>query len=122
MTPEERAYLQRLIDNIYTQFLKDVARARKMTLVKAKSLADGKVYTGEEAKQLGLVDELGNLPDAIERAGRLAGIKGKVEAVYPEKEGFSLLRLLLGQDPEESLRSLSILPYPEPAFLPPWLQ
>jgi len=122
MTPEERAYLQRLIDNIYTQFLKDVARARKMTLAKAKSLADGKVYTGEEAKQLGLVDELGNLPDAIERAGRLAGIKGKVEAVYPEKEGFSLLRLLLGQDPEESLRSLTSLPYPEPAFLPPWLQ
>jgi len=56
------------------------------------------------------VDEFGNLPDAIERAGRLGGIKGKVKAVYAEKEGFSLLRLLLGQETEESLSNLS-LPY-----------
>ena len=121
MTPEDRAYMQQLLDNIYQQFLKDVARNRKLPLEKVRGLAEGKVYTGEEAKQMGLVDELGNLPDAIERAGRLAGIKGKVEAVYPEKEGFSLLRFLLGQDTEESLTNLA-LPYPEPAFLPPWFR
>ena len=68
------------------------------------------------------MDEFGNLPDAIERAGRLAGIKGRVEAVYPEKEGFSLLRFLLGRDTEESLSSSLTLPYPEPAFLPPWFR
>jgi hypothetical protein len=44
-----------------------------------------------------------------------------VEAVYPEKEGFSLLRLLLGQDTEDTLANLS-LPYPEPAYLPPWFR
>ena len=123
MTPEEREYMQHLLDNIYQQFLSDVARNRKMPLEKLKGLAEGKVYTGEEAKQVGLVDEFGNLPDAIDRAGKLAGIKGKVEAVYPQKEGFSLLRLLLGEEAEETLTNLTLsLPYPEPAFLPTWFK
>jgi protease-4 len=121
MTPEERAYMQRLLDNIYEQFIQDVARARNLPLAKVRTLAEGQVYTGAQAKDLGLVDELGNLSDAIERAGRLAGIVGKVEAVYPEKER-SLLRLLLGSDQEESLSRALSLPYPEPAFLPPWFQ
>jgi protease-4 len=122
MTPEDKAYLQVLIDNIYQQFLNDVARNRKIPLAKLKVLAEGKVYTGEEAKQIGLVDEFGNLPDAIDKAGRLGGIKGKVEATYPEKEGFSLLRLLLGQETEDTLSHLKALPYPEPAFLPTWFR
>jgi protease-4 len=121
MTPEDKAYLQGLLDNIYQQFLSDVARNRKIPLAKLKTLAEGRIYSGEEAKQVGLVDAFGNLPDAIEKAGRLGGIKGRVKAVYPEKEGFSLLRLLLGQEAEESLTQLS-LPYPEPAFLPPWFR
>ena len=121
MTPEDKAYLQGLLDNIYQQFLSDVARNRKIPLARVRILAEGKVYSGEEAKQIGLVDAFGNLPDAIEKAGRLGGIKGKVTAVYPEKVGFSLLRLLLGQDTEESLSQLA-LPYPEPAFLPTWLR
>ena len=121
MTPEDQAYLQGLIDNIYQQFISDVAHNRKIPLAKMKTLAEGRVYTGDEAKQAGLVDEFGNLPDAIERAGRLGGIKGKVKAVYPEKESYSLLRLLLGQEAEESLTQLS-LPYPEPAFLPAWFR
>jgi len=121
MSPEDKAYLQGFLDNIYQQFISDVAHNRKIPVAKLKTLAEGRIYTGEEAKQAGLVDEFGNLPDAIERAGRLGGIKGKVKAVYAEKEGFSLLRLLLGQETEESLSNLS-LPYPEPAFLPSWFK
>jgi len=121
MTPEDKAYLQGLLDNIYQQFLSDVAHNRKIPLAQMKTLAEGRIYTGEEAKQAGLVDEFGNLPDAIERAGRLGGIKGKVTAVYAEKEGFSLLRLLLGQETEDTLSQLA-LPYPEPAFLPSWFR
>jgi protease-4 len=121
MTPEDKAYLQGLLDNIYQQFLIDVAHNRKIPLARLKTLAEGRIYSGEEAKQVGLVDEFGNLPDAIERAGRLGGIKGKVKAVYPEKEGFSLLRLFLGQDTEDTLSQLA-LPYPEPAFLPSWFR
>jgi protease IV len=121
MSPEDKAYLQGFLDNIYQQFVSDVARNRKIPLDKLKTLAEGRIYTGEEAKQAGLVDEFGNLPDAIERAGRLGGIKGKVKAVYPEKEGLSLLRLILGQEAGETLSQLA-LPYPEPAFLPPWFR
>jgi protease-4 len=121
MTPEDKVYVQHLLDNVYQQFIRDVAKNRKIPLEKMKELAEGRIYTGEEAKQAGLVDELGNLPDAIDKAGRLGGIKGKVEAVYPEKEGFSLLRFLIGQDAEESLTNLS-LSYPEPAFLPTWFK
>lgn len=122
MTPEEKAYMQQLLDNIYQQFLSDVSRNRKIPLEKLKPLAEGKIYTGEQAKQLGLVDTFGNLPDAIEKAGRLAGIKGKVEAAYPPKEGFSVLRLLLGEETEDTLANLRALPYPEPAFLPTWFR
>lgn len=121
MSPEDKAYLQGFLDNIYQQFLSDVAHNRKIPLAKMKTLAEGRIYTGEEAKQAGLVDEFGSLTDAIERAGRLGGIKGKVKAVYAKKEGLSFLRLLLGQEAEESLTNLS-LPYPEPAFLPSWFR
>ena len=121
MTPEDQAYLQGFIDNIYNQFINDVAQNRKIPLARMKTLAEGRLYTGEEAKEAGLVDEFGNLPDAIDKAGRLAGIKGKVKAVYPEKEGSSLLRLLLGQKTEDVLSQLA-LPYPEPAFLPSWFR
>jgi protease-4 len=119
MTPQEKAYLQGLLDNIYQQFLRDVSRNRKIPLAKLRTLAEGKIYSGEEAKQVGLVDAFGNLQDAIEKAGRLAGVKGKIRAVYPAKEGFSLLRLLLGEKAEESLGQLA-LPCPQPAFLPSW--
>lgn len=122
MTPEDKEYMQQLLDNIYQQFLSDVARNRQIPLAKLKAIAEGKVYTGEEAKKLGLVDEFGNLGDAIEKAGRLAGIKGKVEAAYPPKEGFSLLRLILGEETEETLSNIKALPYPEPAFLPSWIR
>ena len=67
MSPEEKEYMQHLLDNIYQQFLSDVARNRKIPLEKLKTLAEGKIYTGEEAKEVGLVDEFGNLPDAIEK-------------------------------------------------------
>jgi protease-4 len=121
MTPEDKAYLQNLLDNVYQQFIRDVSKNRKIPLERMKELAEGRVYTGEEAKDAGLVDVFGNLQDAIEKAGRMGGIKGRVEAVYAEKDSFSLLRLLLGQETEESLTNLS-LPYPEPAFLPPWFK
>jgi protease-4 len=119
MTPDEKAVLQKLLDDIHDQFISDIARNRKIPLEKVKKLADGSVYTGQTAKDLGLVDALGNFEDAVEKAGRLGGIKGKVETVFPEKRRFSLLGLILGQDVQDRLADLT-LPYPVPAFLPPW--
>jgi protease-4 len=110
--------LQDLLDDIHEQFIQDVARNRKLPLEKVRTLADGRVFTGEQAKKLGLVDAMGNFNDAVERAGRLGGIQGTVKTVYPEKRTFSLLKLLLGQDIGKNLEALT-MPYPEPAFLPP---
>jgi len=121
ITPAERAVLQNLLDDIHQQFIVDIARNRKLSVEKVKKLADGSVYTGQKAKELGLVDEIGNYEDAVEKAGRLGGIKGKVETVFPEKKRFSILSLILGRDIQDSLANLA-LPYPEPAFLPPWFR
>ncbi len=121
MTPEEKEYMQHLLDNIYQQFLGDVSRNRKIPLEKLRPLAEGKIYTGEEAQQLGLVDVFGNLEDAIEKAGRLGGIRGKVEAAYPPKES-TFLRYLVGGDTEETLANLTAFTYPQPAFLPSWFR
>ncbi|MGP8106065.1 MAG: signal peptide peptidase SppA [Desulfobaccales bacterium] len=121
LTPEEKEYMQHLLDNIYQQFLSDVARNRKIPLETLRPLAEGKIYTGEEAKEIGLVDAFGNPEDAIEKAGRLGGIRGKVEAVYPPKQG-SIMNYLIGNDTEETLSNLMAFTYPQPAFLPAWFK
>ncbi|SFL76821.1 signal peptide peptidase SppA [Pelosinus propionicus] len=77
MTDEEREIIQVMVDDIYNQFVDVVAQGRKMDKEQVKKLADGRIYTGNQAKQLGLVDELGNMYDAIDGASQLAGIEGK---------------------------------------------
>ena len=77
MTPEERALWQRIIDEAYDQFVDVVAEGRGLPREKVLELADGRVYTGRQALALGLVDALGNLPDAIQLAADLGGIEGK---------------------------------------------
>jgi protease-4 len=97
MTPEERAYLQDLIDNVHQQFVRAVAQGRRMEEEKVQEVADGRIFTGEQAKELGLVDELGDLKDAINAAAKMAGIEGEPKVVYPEEEKRSLLSYLLDQ-------------------------
>lgn len=96
MTAPERELLEGLTKKIHHQFVKDVADGRQMDPEKVALLADGRIYTGEESKALGLVDRLGNIEDAIEWAGRMGGIEGKVSAVYVGADEFSLLDYLLG--------------------------
>lgn len=79
MTAGERAILQAMVDDMYQQFVEVVAEGRRMDPVKVRQLADGRIYTGNQAKQNGLVDELGNLYDAIDGAAQLAGLEGKPE-------------------------------------------
>ena len=95
MRPAEREVLQRLSDGIHRQFIRDVAEGREMDLQRVADLADGRVYTGEEAKALGLIDRLGNIEDAIDWAGELGGIEGPPEAVYARPERFSWLSSLI---------------------------
>ncbi|MGI6492432.1 MAG: signal peptide peptidase SppA [Pelotomaculum sp.] len=81
VTPEERAIFQAMIDDIYDQFVEVVARGRHMDVDRVKALADGRVYTGRQALELGLVDQLGDFHDAVSLAGSLAGIAGEPDIV-----------------------------------------
>lgn len=96
LTEAERAYFQSLIDGMYNQFVSAVAAGRKMDEVKVRQLADGRVFTGQEAKENGLVDELGTLEDALKEAARMSGIPGEPRIVRPPKRRLSLLDLVLG--------------------------
>jgi len=94
MKPEEKKILQEFAKKIHRQFIKDIVDGRKMDMEKVESLADGRIFTGQESKKFGLVDRLGNLADAIEWAGELGGIKGKIATVYAKEKNFSLLRYI----------------------------
>jgi protease IV len=96
MTPEERAYMQGLIDNMHSQFIHSVAVGRKMKDDDVRALANGKVWTGEEAVPLKLVDQIGDFRAAIEDTAKSVGIKGEPTLVRPEKERKTLLDLLFG--------------------------
>lgn len=76
MTAEEREILQGIVNQLYDEFIAVVANGRKMDAAAVRALADGRVYTGKQAQQLGLVDEIGNYYDALEAAGKLIGVNG----------------------------------------------
>jgi len=95
MTEDEKKILQNLVQRIHMQFVRAIAEGRKMDAGKVQSIADGRIFSGEEAKDLGLVDRLGNLDDAIEWAGRLGGIKGKISAVYAPEKKYSILKHII---------------------------
>lgn len=95
MTPDERKLFQTFVDDIYEQFLDDVAAGRKLDKSKLRPLADGRILTGKQALAAGLVDELGNFELAVERAAELAGKQGPPVPVFPKKSGGSLLSEIL---------------------------
>jgi len=97
---EERGILQGVLDDVHWQFIKAVAEGRRIPPDEIKKIADGRVFTGKQALEKGLVDELGNLEDAIKTAGTLAGIKGEPEVVS-KKEKFSLFEMLRGNFSKE---------------------
>ncbi len=94
MTPEDRQYLQGVIDNVHGQFVHAVAEGRKLDEEAVRRIADGRVFSGEQAKVLGLVDVLGNQEDAVAEAARMAKIEGEPRVVLPPKKKISILDLL----------------------------
>jgi protease-4 len=95
MTAEERSLIQGIVDDIYDQFVRTVSENRKISLSKIVQLADGRVFTGRQAKELGLIDDLGGLQDAVLLAGRLSGMKEKPEIVHGMKKKTTLWRYLM---------------------------
>jgi len=86
MTDKEKEYIQQLIDSVHLQFVSAVAEGRSMDLEAVKKIADGRILTGEQAFELGLVDKLGNLHDSISLVADMAGIKGEPKTFVMEKE------------------------------------
>ena len=104
MTQEEKALFQGIVDDTYEQFVEVVVVGRNMSEQKVRSLADGRILTGRQALGAGLVDELGNLQDAIDTTAKMAGIKGRPKIVSEKEKRFSIwdliLDLVLGLSPD----------------------
>ncbi len=122
LTDPERQYLQRIVMQLHHQFVQAVAdgRAGRITEPQVAALADGRVFTGEEALSLHLIDKLGNLGDAVTLAARKAGVHGEPSTIYPRKRGRTLLDLIT--DTDDTTHSLieRIATRPLPRFLYRW--
>jgi protease-4 len=97
MTPEERAYFEGVLSDVHAQFIDAVAQGRKLSVDEVKPVADGRIFSGRQAKELKLVDELGGLEAAVADAAKLGGITGEPKMEYPHKEK-KLLKELLGDE------------------------
>jgi protease-4 len=95
MTDQEKAMLQGVIDNTHAQFVRAVAEGRKIPEAKVREIADGRIFTGEQALGLKLVDKLGTLQDAIVEAGKLGGISGEPQIIRPPRKKKLLLDMLV---------------------------
>ncbi len=88
LSSEERKYLEKKVENIHNQFINAISRARGLPLEKVKSIADGRIFTGEEAVKIGLVDRLGNFWDAVEEAKRQAHLTKASIVFFPKEKSF----------------------------------
>ncbi len=95
MSEEEKELIQELIIDIQDQFVEAVAEGRNLPVETVREIADGRVFSGARAKELGLVDVLGNFQDAVNLAKKEAGIEGEVDLIYPKRVGPSIWDLIL---------------------------
>jgi len=96
LTPAEQAYMQSLIDNMFGQFIKAVADGRGLKVEDVKAIANGKVWTGEQAQSMKLIDNVGDFETAVAETAKSVGIHGEPTLVHPEKDRRTLMDLLLG--------------------------
>jgi protease-4 len=96
LTPEERAYMQSLIDDMHVQFIRDVATGRIFPVDQIKAIASGRVWTGEQALPLHLIDKTGTFRDALLETARQVGVSGEPTVVKPKVPHKGVLDLLTG--------------------------
>jgi protease-4 len=96
LTPNEQAYMQSLIDNMFGQFVKAVADGRGLKFDDVKSIANGKVWTGDQALSMKLIDNVGDFETAVSDTAKSVGIKGEPTLVRPDKDRKTVMDLLLG--------------------------
>jgi protease-4 len=119
MTNDEKVLLQEVIDTVHKQFVKTVADARKLPTERVMAIADGRIFSGEQALALGLVDKLGNLEDTIELAATMAGIRGRPHVIYARKRRPSVLDYFM-QEIAQRLREEVQDFYPHLSYI--WLR
>ncbi len=119
LTPKEQAYFQSLVDNMYTQFVHDVATGRNTTDEKIKPLATGQVWTGKQSLDLGLIDRIGGFRIALMDTAKEAGISGEPSIVRPAKNKRNLLTILT-DDGEDLFPNPSQLLNRAPGFYFVW--
>jgi len=119
LTPKEQAYFQSLVDNMYGQFVHDVAKGRHTTEDKIKPLATGQVWTGQQALGLGLIDKVGGFRTALIDTARSVGISGEPTVVRPPKNKRGLLSIL-ADDGEDLFPNPSQLLDHAPGFYFMW--
>lgn len=112
MTPQERELLQRMLNDVHEQFIADVAKGRNLPVEKVRAVADGRVFTGRQAKALGLVDELGSLDDALSDARRQVNLPETAPVWVLERK-----RTLL----ERALGAEATAPFPKSLLTKPLL-
>jgi len=95
LTERDKELIIGLISDIQEQFINAVASGRNISVEKVREIADGRILSGSMAKDLGLVDQLGNFQDAIELTKKIAGIEGDISLVYPKKTRAGLWDLIL---------------------------
>jgi protease IV len=96
LTPAEQAYMQSLIDNMFGQFIRAVADGRSMKFDDVKAIANGKVWTGQEALSMKLIDNIGDFQAVVKDTAKSVGISGEPTLVHPDRERRTLLDLMLG--------------------------
>jgi len=94
LTDNEKKYFQGLIDDMYVQFVEAVSSGRKLDLQEVRSMADGRVFTGRDAKERKLIDEIGNFQDAVDLTAKLSGISGKPRLLRLSRPRVTLLDVL----------------------------
>ncbi len=119
LTPKEEAYFQSLVDNMYTQFVHDVATGRHTTDEKIKPLATGQVWTGQQSLPLGLIDKVGGYRVALIETARTVGISGEPRVVRPAKIKRGLFSVLT-DDGEDLFPNPSQLLNHAPGFYFMW--
>jgi protease-4 len=119
LTPKEQAYFQSLVDNMYSQFVHDVAAGRHTTDDKIKPLATGQVWTGQQALPLGLIDKVGGFRTAVIDTARAVGISGEPSLVKPPKNRRGLFTVLM-DDADDLFPNPSQLLNHAPGFYYMW--
>lgn len=119
LTPAEQQYLQALIDNMHTQFITAVAEGRKLKVEDVRAIANGKVWTGQQAMPLKLVDQLADFETVVQDTAKSVGIKGEPNLVRPEKDRKTVGDLFFG-DISDYLPSREKLLENHPGFYYLW--